>query len=86
MDIAEVEVRCCHYMQENIDPYNCVGIHLLADQYSCQEMEKYSMDYILEYFSIIYKMVSDVHVGYQLVGLLFSHIDSFLSPLLYLLL
>ena len=57
LDVASVRESCLDYMKRHININNCVKLNLLADQYSCQKLEKCSVDYILEYFSVIYKQV-----------------------------
>ena len=42
-----------------MDEQNCVGVHLLAETYSCKTLEQHSMDYILDHFSDAYQQVSD---------------------------
>ena len=57
LDVTSVREACLDYMKRRININNCVKFNVLADQYSCQNLGKSSMDYILEYFSVIYKQV-----------------------------
>ena len=42
-----------------MDEMNCVGIHCFTEAHSCKELEKSSMDYIMEHFSTVYQQVRD---------------------------
>nr|XP_020475518.1 kelch-like protein 20 isoform X2 [Monopterus albus] len=55
LDVMAVREACCRFMEHQMDEMNCVGIHCFAEAHSCKVLEKHSMDYILEHFSVVYQ-------------------------------
>lgn len=53
LDVMAVREACCRFMERQMDEMNCVGIHCFAEAHSCKELERRSMDYILEHFSTV---------------------------------
>ncbi|KAG9333662.1 hypothetical protein JZ751_010731 [Albula glossodonta] len=53
LDIMAVREACCRFMERQMDEMNCVGIHCFAEAHSCRELEKQSMEYILQHFSSV---------------------------------
>nr|XP_057905708.1 kelch-like protein 20 [Doryrhamphus excisus] len=53
LDVMAVREACCRFMERQMDEMNCVGIHCFAEAHSCKQLEKRSMDYILEHFSCV---------------------------------
>ena len=46
-------------MERHIDINNCLEMYCFAENHSFKELEKRSLNYILEEFSAIYQQVSD---------------------------
>uniref|UniRef100_A0A8C8G862 BTB domain-containing protein n=1 Tax=Oncorhynchus tshawytscha TaxID=74940 RepID=A0A8C8G862_ONCTS len=53
LDVMAVREACCRFMERQMDEMNCVGIHCFAEAHSCRELEKHSMDYILQHFGSV---------------------------------
>ncbi|KAJ8413706.1 hypothetical protein AAFF_G00082130 [Aldrovandia affinis] len=53
LDIMAVREACCRFMERQMDEINCVGIHCFAEAHSCRELERQSMEYILQHFSTV---------------------------------
>ncbi|MBN3311543.1 KLH20 protein, partial [Atractosteus spatula] len=53
LDIMAVREACCTFMERQMDEMNCVGIHCFAEAHSCRELERRSMEYILQHFSTV---------------------------------
>ncbi|XP_035261598.1 kelch-like protein 20 isoform X2 [Anguilla anguilla] len=53
LDIMAVREACCRFMERQMDEMNCVGIHCFAEAHSCRELERQSMEYILQHFSSV---------------------------------
>eukprot|EP00063_Salmo_salar_P083742 XP_014058577.1 PREDICTED: kelch-like protein 20 [Salmo salar] len=53
LDVMAVREACCRFMERQMDEMNCVGIHCFAEAHSCRELEKRSMDYILQHFGSV---------------------------------
>ncbi|XP_048847325.1 kelch-like protein 17 isoform X3 [Brienomyrus brachyistius] len=53
LDVQAVREACCSFMERQMDEGNCVGIHCFAEAHSCSQLEKCSMDYILQHFSAV---------------------------------
>lgn len=59
LDVMAVREACCCFMERQMDEMNCVGIHCFAEAHSCKVLEKRSMEYILEHFSVVHKQVAN---------------------------
>ncbi|XP_046873272.1 kelch-like protein diablo isoform X3 [Hypomesus transpacificus] len=53
LDVMAVREACCRFMERQMDEMNCVGIHCFAEAHSCMELEKRSMDFILQHFCTV---------------------------------
>lgn len=53
LDVMAVREACCRFMEGQMDEMNCVGIHCFAEAHSCRDLEKHSMEYILQHFSSV---------------------------------
>ena len=59
LEVTAVRDACCRYMGRHLDVNNCLGMYCFAEAHSFKELEKLSLNYILEDFSVIYLQVSD---------------------------
>lgn len=53
LQLNQVVDACSKFMIKQLQPSNCIGVHLFADMQSCQTLMKASLDYILEHFTEI---------------------------------
>ncbi|XP_069491089.1 kelch-like protein 20 isoform X2 [Ambystoma mexicanum] len=50
LDMLAVREACCHFMAQQMDEINCVGIHCFAEAHSCLDLQRQSFEYILQHF------------------------------------
>ncbi|CAB1342308.1 unnamed protein product [Coregonus sp. 'balchen'] len=60
LDVMAVREACCRFMERQMDEMNCVGIHCFAEAHSCRELEKRSMDYILQHFGSVCQQLTEI--------------------------
>ena len=53
LEIISVKNACCHYLEQNMDEINCVGIHCFAEVHACDDLQQKSKDYILQNFNSV---------------------------------
>ncbi|KAK3091829.1 hypothetical protein FSP39_022975 [Pinctada imbricata] len=53
LEILSVKNACCHYLEQNMDETNCVGIHCFAEVHACEDLQHKSKDYILQNFTSV---------------------------------
>ncbi|XP_029347586.1 ring canal kelch homolog isoform X3 [Acyrthosiphon pisum] len=51
LQLQEVKEACCHFLQTQMCPKNCIAINALADLHSCTKLLRSSELYILQHFS-----------------------------------
>ena len=56
LEVRAVRDFCCAYMERHLDVNNCLELYLCADLYACGALKKRCMDFILEYFPVLYKV------------------------------
>ncbi|KAL5018240.1 hypothetical protein ScPMuIL_003962 [Solemya velum] len=50
LQITEVKVACCEFLQSQLHPTNCLGIKSFADLHACTDLFTYSQTYIEQHF------------------------------------
>ncbi|CAM4898299.1 unnamed protein product [Rotaria socialis] len=50
-NISEIVETCCKYIEKQLHPSNCLGIHKFALQHDLDELTKTSWNYVLEHFT-----------------------------------
>lgn len=45
-----VQKACCRFLEQQLDPSNCLGIRLFAETHSCEELRCAAEKYILKHF------------------------------------
>ncbi|XP_052085494.1 actin-binding protein IPP-like [Mytilus californianus] len=55
IDLLPVVTACLTFLKDNIQPYNCIGIHKCADTPNLQELRLYAEDYIETNFNKVTK-------------------------------
>ena len=50
LPLAGVQKACCHFLEEQLDPSNCLGIKTFAETHGCEELRKAAEKYILKHF------------------------------------
>ena len=48
--ISDVQSACCEFLEQQLDPSNCLGIKTFAETHSCEELRKAAEKYILKHF------------------------------------
>ncbi|CAF4621059.1 unnamed protein product [Rotaria sp. Silwood1] len=51
LQIEEVQITCCEFLQKQLDPSNCLGIRAFADTHSCQELLRIADRYAQQHFT-----------------------------------
>ena len=41
---------CCEFLEQQLDPSNCLGIRSFAEAHGCEELRKAAEKYILKHF------------------------------------
>jgi hypothetical protein len=49
----DIKVGCEEFLQNSLDPHNCLGIRQFAELHSCVNLKNATQDYICEHFSQI---------------------------------
>lgn len=52
-NIEKIVFKCCRFIEENLQPENCIGVRKYAKIYFCKELEEAALSYILEHFETI---------------------------------
>ena len=47
---AGVQKACCEFLEQQLDPSNCLGIKTFAETHGCEELRKAAEKYILKHF------------------------------------
>lgn len=47
---SDVQSACCEFLEQQLDPSNCLGIKTFAETHSCEELRKAAEKYILKHF------------------------------------
>lgn len=50
LQMAEVKVACCEFLQSQLHPSNCIGFKKFAELHSCTELAYYTQLYIQQHF------------------------------------
>ncbi|CAF1569806.1 unnamed protein product [Rotaria magnacalcarata] len=50
LQIEEVQITCCEFLQKQLDPTNCLGIRAFADTHSCRELLRVADRYAQQHF------------------------------------
>ncbi|CAF1190894.1 unnamed protein product [Adineta steineri] len=50
LQIEEVQLTCCEFLQKQLDPSNCLGIRAFADTHSCRELLRIADHYTQQHF------------------------------------
>ncbi|CAF3382448.1 unnamed protein product [Rotaria sp. Silwood1] len=50
LQIEEVQITCCEFLQKQLDPTNCLGIRAFADTHSCRELLRIADRYAQQHF------------------------------------
>ena len=45
-----MQKACCDFLEEQLDPSNCLGIKAFAETHGCEELRKAAEKYILKHF------------------------------------
>ncbi|XP_038214043.1 kelch-like protein 5 isoform X1 [Zerene cesonia] len=68
-----VTKACCDFLEKQLDPCNCLGIALFAEQQSCMSLHKTAMEYTYQHFMQVVKNEEFLCLGdEQLANLLKS--------------
>lgn len=46
-----VQKACCEFLEEQLDPSNCLGIKSFAEAHGCTELRQAAQEYILKHFT-----------------------------------
>lgn len=55
LQLNAVTSACCTFLKRQLDPCNCLGIALFAEQQSCTALHKFAMEYTCQYFMQVSK-------------------------------
>jgi kelch-like protein 10 len=58
-NIEGIVFKCCKFLEESLNPDNCIGLRNYAKQYFCTKLEEASLSYILEHFESIISTASN---------------------------
>lgn len=50
LQLTTVTNACCAYLKKQLDPCNCLGIALFAEQQSCMALHKSALEYTYQHF------------------------------------
>lgn len=50
LQLVGVQNACCEFLEQQLDPSNCLGIRSFAEAHGCEELRKAAEKYILKYF------------------------------------
>lgn len=50
LQLTGVQKACCDFLEEQLDPSNCLGIKAFAETHGCEELRKAAEKYILKHF------------------------------------
>ena len=50
MLFSGVQKACCRFLEQQLDPSNCLGIRLFAETHCCEELRCAAEKYILKHF------------------------------------
>ncbi|XP_026318957.1 kelch-like protein 5 [Hyposmocoma kahamanoa] len=55
LQLTTVTNACCAYLKKQLDPCNCLGIALFAEQQSCMALHKSALEYTYQHFMQVVK-------------------------------
>lgn len=55
LQLHPVTKACCDFLEKQLDPCNCLGIALFAEQQSCLGLHKSALDYTHQHFMQVKK-------------------------------
>ncbi len=55
VQIISVREACCRFLEKEMDPGNCLGIHCFAEAHMCMSLAQSAKEYTLEHFSEVAK-------------------------------
>lgn len=50
LQLNTVTDACCAFLKKQLDPCNCLGIALFAEQQSCMNLHKSALEYTYQHF------------------------------------
>lgn len=50
LQLTGVQKACCEFLEQQLDPSNCLGIKTFAETHGCEELRKAAEKYILKHF------------------------------------
>ncbi|XP_071483433.1 kelch-like protein 3 [Diadema setosum] len=53
LQLNDVRVACCDFLQKQLHPTNCLGIQAFADVHSCSDLYHYAQNYTMQHFSAV---------------------------------
>jgi len=56
LGLQTLRTMCAHFLQNQLTPSNCLGIHFFADVYSCSELEAVARQFIYQNFLDVIRM------------------------------
>lgn len=54
LQLTAVTNACCAFLKKQLDPCNCLGIALFAEQQSCFALHKFALEYTYQHFMQVY--------------------------------
>lgn len=58
LQLHVVVKACCDFLEKQLDPCNCLGIALFAEQQSCMTLHKTSMEYTYQHFMQVFILIT----------------------------
>lgn len=62
-EVLTVKEACCHYLEQNMEESNCIGIHCFAEIHACDDLQQKSRDYLLQNFITVWQQEEFVHIN-----------------------
>jgi hypothetical protein len=84
-NILEIVEACCKYIEKQLHPSNCLGIHKFAIQHDLHELIETAWNYILvkiSFFPMRILFLIDFYFSRHILRMLFKIIMNFLNYLL----
>lgn len=54
LQINKIQLKCSDFLKHRLAPNNCLGIGLLAEKHSCEDLKNSAMEYILKHFEVVF--------------------------------
>lgn len=54
LQLTTVTTACCTFLKKQLDPCNCLGIGLFAEQQSCLALHKSALEYTYQHFMQVF--------------------------------